>query len=92
MISDYSSLIFDYSILKRPILLYPYDLNEYEKVRGFYFDYFKIFKNFGIFMKLDDLLIGIENYNRYKDENFYKKFNMSDSCLRIENRLEEENI
>ena len=38
-ITDYSSAMFDYSILDRPILLYTYDLYEYhEKLRGLYFD------------------------------------------------------
>ena len=30
LITDYSSVMFDYSILKRPILFYCYDLNEYK--------------------------------------------------------------
>ncbi|WP_281951144.1 CDP-glycerol glycerophosphotransferase family protein [Nitrosophilus kaiyonis] len=92
LISDYSSLIFDYSILKRPILLYPYDLKEYEKIRGFYFDYFKIFKNFGIFKELDELLKGIKKSEKYIDVDFYKRFNMPNSCVKIEMILSEENI
>lgn len=40
MITDYSSVMFDYSILKRPMLFYCYDLCEYkDKLRGFYFDF-----------------------------------------------------
>lgn len=38
LISDYSSIIFDYSILERPILCFAYDYDEYTKERGFYFD------------------------------------------------------
>lgn len=38
MISDYSSTFFDYSILDRPMLCFAYDLEEYEKNRGFYLD------------------------------------------------------
>ena len=38
LISDYSSIIFDYSILCRPILCFAYDYNEYEEKRGMYFD------------------------------------------------------
>ena len=38
LISDYSSLIFDYSILEKPILIYAYDYDEYSEKRGVYFD------------------------------------------------------
>ncbi|KRK40198.1 CDP-glycerol glycerophosphotransferase family protein [Loigolactobacillus bifermentans] len=36
VISDYSSLIFDYSLLNKRIVLYLNDIEEYEKYRGFY--------------------------------------------------------
>ena len=39
LITDYSSVMFDYSILDRPIILFAYDLEDYaEKLRGFYID------------------------------------------------------
>lgn len=39
LISDYSSIIMDYSILGRPIVCFGYDYEEYSKTRGgFYFD------------------------------------------------------
>lgn len=39
LITDYSSVMFDYSLLKRPMLFYTYDLDYYkEHIRGFYFD------------------------------------------------------
>ncbi|WP_143870555.1 glycosyltransferase [Catenovulum sediminis] len=37
LISDYSSIIFDYLVLSRPVILYCYDLQQYESSRGFYF-------------------------------------------------------
>ena len=37
LITDYSSVLFDYGILKRPILFYMYDLEYYQdELRGFY--------------------------------------------------------
>ena len=40
LISDYSSIIFEYSLLNKKMIFYPYDIKEYEeKSRGFYFDY-----------------------------------------------------
>ena len=39
LITDYSSVFFDYANLKRPILFFTYDLEKYENVlRGFYID------------------------------------------------------
>ncbi|WP_338211010.1 CDP-glycerol glycerophosphotransferase family protein [Lactiplantibacillus paraxiangfangensis] len=40
LITDYSSVMFDFAILDRPMLFYPYDLTHYQDdIRGFYFDY-----------------------------------------------------
>lgn len=40
LITDYSSVFFDYSILKRPMIFYAYDLAAYaDDIRGFYVDY-----------------------------------------------------
>ncbi|WP_418909147.1 CDP-glycerol glycerophosphotransferase family protein [Glutamicibacter endophyticus] len=42
LVTDYSSVFFDYSILKRPIIFYAYDLVNYrDNLRGFYLDYDK---------------------------------------------------
>lgn len=38
-ISDYSSLVFEYSLFERPMLFFAYDLEEYFDWRGFYYDY-----------------------------------------------------
>src|SRR5699024_2223345 len=39
LITDYSSVFFDYAILKRPILYFVYDYEKYGSVlRGFYLD------------------------------------------------------
>ena len=42
LITDYSSVFFDYAILKRPIYFYMYDLEEYaNELRGFYLDIYQ---------------------------------------------------
>ena len=38
LISDYSSIFFDYSILARPMLCFAYDYDQYSSKRGLYFD------------------------------------------------------
>lgn len=40
LVSDYSSVVYDFAVTGKPIVLFPYDLERYEKtVRGLYFDY-----------------------------------------------------
>ena len=38
-VTDYSSLVFEYSLLDRPVLFYAYDLDDYNDWRGFYYNY-----------------------------------------------------
>lgn len=40
LVTDYSSVFFDYSLLRRPMVFFAYDLERYsESLRGFYLDY-----------------------------------------------------
>ncbi|WP_326736162.1 bifunctional glycosyltransferase/CDP-glycerol:glycerophosphate glycerophosphotransferase [Streptomyces sp. NBC_01022] len=40
MVTDYSSVMFDYAHLRRPMLFFTYDLEHYrDQLRGFYFDF-----------------------------------------------------
>ena len=39
LISDYSSLVLDFSLLNKPIVLFQYDYEEYMTQRGVYFDF-----------------------------------------------------
>lgn len=45
LISDYSSIIWDYSILGKPILSFAYDLKQYREERGLYDGYESIFSH-----------------------------------------------
>lgn len=38
-ISDYSSLVFEYSLFCKPMIFFAYDLEDYFDSRGFYYDY-----------------------------------------------------
>ncbi len=76
LITDYSSVFFDYANLKRPILFYMYDLEEYKnKLRDFYMD-LKILPG-PIIQDEESLIKSIKNINIYYDlyNNKYKKFN-----------------
>lgn len=39
LISDYSSIPFEYSFLEKPMIFFAYDLEKYEQARGFWEDY-----------------------------------------------------
>ncbi|WML51598.1 CDP-glycerol glycerophosphotransferase family protein [Neobacillus sp. PS3-12] len=68
LISDYSSLMFDYAITKRPCFLYVPDLNEYiSNDRELYFNVKEL--PFVSTYSNDDFCTKIENFNekRYKD-------------------------
>ncbi len=40
LVTDYSSVFFDYAALRRPMVFYAYDLEQYrDQLRGFYLDY-----------------------------------------------------
>src|SRR5699024_6350361 len=42
LVTDYSSVFFDYANLQRPMLFFVYDIEEYrDNLRGFYFDFEK---------------------------------------------------
>jgi CDP-glycerol glycerophosphotransferase len=40
LVTDYSSLLFDFASTRRPMLFFTYDLADYrDRLRGFYFDF-----------------------------------------------------
>ena len=39
LVTDYSSVVFEYSLLERPMAFFAYDLDDYNDWRGFYYDY-----------------------------------------------------
>jgi len=97
IISDYSSIFFDFVLQDRPIIFYCYDYNEYLKNRKFYYDYYNDFP--GPFAKNEDELLeciktidSIFKNNEYK-EKYYKfknRFNHykdGKSCERLLNFL-----
>lgn len=73
LITDYSSVMFDYSLLKKPILFYTYDLEFYKKnLRDFYFDIYEELP--GPIIKSNQGLISyLENFSEEKYFNSFKK-------------------
>lgn len=80
LITDYSSVFFDYANLKRPVLYYTYDLEKYRDVlRGFYLDMEKDLPG-PLLLTNDEVVDAIKNIDaiqeKYKDryEEFYNRF------------------
>lgn len=80
LITDYSSVMFDFGILKRPQYFFAYDIEKYDKgLRGFYMDYMNdlpgeiITDEFKLAEELKDI---DKHKEKYKDkiERFYDKF------------------
>ena len=66
MISDYSSVIIDYSILAKPILGFTYDYDEYERKRGLYFDVRQYLSCFNDGNRLVDYINEMDHKNEKK--------------------------
>ena len=80
LITDYSSVFFDFANLKRPILYYTYDLDKYENVlRGFYIDIHSEVPG-PLLKTTDEVIDSIKNIDSIKEEYqekydaFYERF------------------
>lgn len=74
LVADYSSIMVDYTILKKPAILFDYDLEDYlYKERGFYFDYEERVPG-KIVYNIDELIEAIkeEDFRLEKMEEFLK--------------------
>ncbi|WP_405303916.1 CDP-glycerol glycerophosphotransferase family protein [Methanobrevibacter sp.] len=96
LITDYSSVMFDYSILDRPIFLYTYDMEEYrDKLRGIYFDIEELSPGPILYTskELEDAILNIDKTEsetkdlrkRFRDE--FVPFECENSSERIFDRV-----
>ncbi len=60
LITDYSSLYFDYLLLDRPVVFYPFDRERYRETRGFNLDYDEATPG-PVATEFDELLVSIES-------------------------------
>lgn len=75
LITDYSSIIFDYSLLNKPAAFFAHDLAEYVEERDFYYDYEKFVPG-PIFTNTEELSRWLElaDYNLAEITAFQKRF------------------
>ncbi|RYL90298.1 bifunctional glycosyltransferase family 2 protein/CDP-glycerol:glycerophosphate glycerophosphotransferase [Sporolactobacillus sp. THM19-2] len=74
LITDYSSVFFDYANLKRPIVFYAYDLDDYANtIRGFYFNFRKEAPG-PIVEDMKHLIPAVRDALTYNGDNPYPEF------------------
>lgn len=76
LITDYSSVFFDFCLTNKPIIYYPYDYKEYIKdCRDMYYDYYK--ELIGPFAHNQEELLELikTSDNWFKDKGYQKKYN-----------------
>lgn len=92
LITDYSSIFFDYLLLDRPMIFAPFDYNSYLEERGFYVDYYEMTpghkcKNWEeIIRELENIIIHNRDgfaSNRKTIKNLYHSYTDTFACQRV---------
>ena len=91
LITDYSSIYFDYLLLQRPIILTPFDFEDYIKYeRPLYYDYKEKIKANKVYnwVELFELLYN-KTYDKPSDEliNSFIRYRDGNSCKRISDHV-----
>lgn len=75
IITDYSAVAFEASLLNKPLYFYVYDINDYQKTRGLNVNLFKEMNN-STSTNIKEIITNIENneYNYEELENFRNKY------------------
>jgi hypothetical protein len=74
MITDYSSIIYEYSLLNRPMLFFAYDKDVYAATRGFHRDYIDTAPG-KVVTTFDDLLTAMrdEDFEQWRRDQFLRE-------------------
>lgn len=80
LIADYSSLIFEYLLFDRPLVMYVPDLKEYQQNRGFYLDFseipgYRVKKEAALAMAVQ------QEYLAYRSEKNYNKVQIEENRM-----------
>lgn len=77
LITDYSSVFFDFALSKRKIIIFNYDEEEYLADRGIYFALDEL--PFPKARTVDELILGMNCAKDYDDSEFLEKFSLYES-------------
>lgn len=83
LITDYSSVFFDFAVTKKKIILFTYDLDEYLLQKGTYFSIDTL--PFPIVYNIDDLIYELNNTKKVEYDDFYNDF----CCYSSKNTIQE---
>ena len=72
-ISDYSSLVFEYSLFEKPMIFFAFDLDNYYDWRGFYYDY-KEFVPGPIYTTTEEMIDYIKHIDTKFDKQKVRQF------------------
>lgn len=95
LITDYSSIFFDYLLLNNPMIFIPYDIERYEKQHGFIVDYDSVTPGYKP-ANQEDFLINLAQIIKGEDKFRAKRIELRDqihkyqdanSCLRVTNLI-----
>ncbi len=92
LVTDYSSVYFDFLVLKKHIILTPFDFDEYVSERGIYFDYEKELPEDKAY-NWDDFIQILESKSYINVEVDHNKFNANcdnKACERLFNAIYQE--
>ena len=92
LITDYSSVYFDFLLLDRPVIFTPFDIKEYiNKDRQLYYDYDKVTpgprcNNWNeVLIELDKILRGEDGYKKERQQinDYFNKYKDANSSKRV---------
>ncbi len=91
LITDYSSVCMDFSLLSKPCIFFAFDLEEYEKERSFYVDY-ESYVPGAVAKTFDEVIEAIKNPRNSEDKlRYFRDFNFDyadcDNTKRIFNYI-----
>ncbi len=97
LITDYSSISFDFLLLDRPIIYFPYDYENYKKTRGFLLDFFqfspgpKVYTFNDFLGKLHTALSGKDGFENDRDRinKLYNYYTDNQSSARVVKIIEQ---
>lgn len=87
LITDYSSILYDFLILNRPLLFFPYDYDEYEQKVGFAVDYSMITPGYKpkTFAELKQVMLDMKEKDSLKE----KRERINKLCNKYQNNSSE---
>jgi len=97
LITDYSSIFFDYLLLERPIIFLPYDLERYTKEHGFLVDYDSVTSGYKpknqkeLLRNMNQIILGNDKYKSIRNElkDRIHSYTDTNACFRVTKEIKD---